>query len=308
MDVARPKLPAPDADAGRALRTRPCSPRLIMARSVRPRTLRTLPRPRPLQFRPEPYPGLSGASDGSACAQLRTRNLRLPHLVAIIVGAGVALLVSSAGGPGAFWGKIPGLLSPQTDSPVSSGTLSDRDLDRQRPQKQAKILLERAVTRSEGTENQGQARVEAQIEARLDAWRGTLKWDAQLAELTTVALNSNDQSVRASAIEVQLAAYGLTKSESTVDALVRQADSPDHAQKIWALWALGLLGNRGVEANRMVQVLTAHLKGSGKNSDSDSDSDQTKTRAVGPSKAWLWWEQLQLSCPCSTPCTMIPRR
>ena len=258
----------------RALRTRPRSPRLIMARSVRPRTSRTLPRPRPLQFRPEPYPeSSSGASDGSACAQLRTRNLRLPHLVAIIVGAAVALLVSSAGGPGALWGKIPGLLSPQTDSPVSSGTLSDRDLDRQRPQKQAEILLERAVTRSEGTENQGQARVEAQIEARLDAWRGTLKWDAQLGELTTVALNSNDQSVRASAIEVQLAAYGLTKSESTVNALVRKAKSSDHAQKIWALWTLGLLGNRGVETNRIVQVLTAHLKGSGKNSDSDSDSD-----------------------------------
>jgi hypothetical protein len=161
---------------------------------------------------------------------------------------------------------------------VSSGTVSDRDLDRQRPQKQAEILLERAVTRSEGTENQGQAQAEAQIEARLDAWRGKLKWDAQLGELTTVALNSNDQSVRASAIEVQLAAYGLTKSESTVNALVRKANSPDHSQKIWALWTLGLLGNRGVETNRVVQVLTAHLKGSGKNSDSDSDSDEDTRR------------------------------
>ena len=29
-----------------------------------------------------------------------------------------------------------------------------------------------------------------------------------------------------------------------------QAGSSDHAQKIWALWALGLLGNRGVESER----------------------------------------------------------
>ena len=34
----------------------------------------------------------------------------------------------------------------------------------------------------------------------------------------------------------------------------------DHRQKIWALWALGLLGNRGLEPDHVVQVLAAHLK------------------------------------------------
>jgi HEAT repeat protein len=33
------------------------------------------------------------------------------------------------------------------------------------------------------------------------------------------------------------------------------------------LWALGLLGNRGVETDRVVQVLTGHLKDSGKDSE-----------------------------------------
>ena len=141
---------------------------------------------------------------------------------------------------------------------------TDRDLDLQRPQKQAEILLERAVS--------GSAGATTLIEARIDAWRGKLKWDSHLGQLSTVALNSDDPSVRASAIEVQLAAYGLTKSESTVDALVRQAGSSDHAQKIWALWTLGLLGNRGVETDRVVHVLTAHLKGSGKDSNRDEDA------------------------------------
>ena len=80
------------------------------------------------------------------------------------------------------------------------------------------------------------------------------------------------ERARFGAIEVQLAAYGLTKTRFTVDALVRQANSRDHAQKIWALWTLGLLGNRGVETDRVVQVLTAHLKDSGKNSDQDEDA------------------------------------
>jgi hypothetical protein len=191
---------------------------------------------------------------------------------AAIVGAAVALVVSGAGGLGALWGKIAGPLARRAPSSVSSGVLSDRELDRQRPQKQAEILLERAVSRSGGAENHGEDESTAQIEAHIDAWRGKLRWDAELSELTTAALNSNDQNVRASAIDVQLTAYGLTKNESSVDTLVRQADSSDHAQKIWALWSLGLLGNRGIETDRVVRVLTAHLKDSGKNSASDEDT------------------------------------
>ena len=72
--------------------------------------------------------------------------------------------------------------------------------------------------------------------------------------------------VRESGIEVELAAYGLGKNSASLDYLLTTAESPDHAQKIWALWALGLMGNRGVEPDRVVQVLTAHLK------DSDEDS------------------------------------
>jgi HEAT repeat protein len=161
------------------------------------------------------------------------------------------------------------MFTPQGKSQPSA-KFSDRDLDRQKPQKQAEILLERAVSRSDGS----RAQTEAQIEAHIDAWRGHLHWDSQLGDLTTVALNSNDQSVRASAIEVQLAAYGLTKTESSVDALVRQADSSDHARKIWALWTLGLLGNRGIETDRVVQVLAAHLKNSGKDSGRNRDRDR----------------------------------
>src|SRR5580704_9157609 len=181
-------------------------------------------------------------------------NPRLLHLIAMIVGVVLALLVSSGGGPAAVWGKATGVLSPQRNAHAST-IVSEPDLDRQRPQKQAEILLERAVSRPDGTTGQ----TEAQIKARIEGWRG--------------ALNCSDRGVRASAIEVQLAAYGLTKTESTVEALVRQASSSDHAKKIWALWTLGLLGNRGIETDRVVQVLTAQLKASGKDSGKNSGTD-----------------------------------
>ncbi len=216
--------------------------------------------------------------DRSTGNRRSTGNLRLLHFVAMIVGVGCAFLVSSGGGPGALWGKAANLFSLQESSPPPAAMLSDRDLDREKPQKQAEILLERAVSRSDGAE----AQADAQISARVDAWRGYLKWDSHLGDLTTVALNSTDHSVRASAIEVQLAAYGLPKSESTVNALIGQANSSDHAQKVWALWALGLLGNRGVAADRVVQVLTAHLKDerneSGRNSSRRNGDDEDARR------------------------------
>jgi HEAT repeat protein len=193
----------------------------------------------------------------------------------MMVGVAFAFLLSMGGGPVAVWGKTAGLFASRPNAELSA-ELSETDLDRQRPQKQAELLLERAVSHSDGDPNL----IEAQIESRIDAWRGRLQWDEQLGDLTTVALNSNDQSVRASAIEVQLAAYGLTKTESTVDALVRQADARDHQKKIWALWALGLLGNRGVEPERVVQVLAAHLKDSGKDKRKEKEEEDSRRWAV----------------------------
>jgi len=179
------------------------------------------------------------------------------HLIAVSIGILVAILTSSAGRSGSLWGKVAGLFSPRGDADHSP-VVTMADLDRQKPQKQAEILLERAVTHSDGATDQ--------IAAHVDHWRGRLKWDQQLRGLMAAALNSNDYSVRTSGIEVELAAYGLAKTESNVDSLERQADSTSHAQKIWALWALGLLANRGIESDRVVHILSSHLK------DADEDS------------------------------------
>lgn len=200
-------------------------------------------------------------------------NLRKLHILAILLGAGLAFLVSSGGGPLAIWERIAGPLSRTARPGVSPAAISDHDLDRQKPQKQAEILLERAVNHSAGATTQ--------IESRVDRWRGKIKWDAQLGGLTTAALNSNDSDVRASAVEVQLAAYGVDKNDSSVDRLIQQARSGDHAQKIWALWTLGLMGNRGVETERVVRVLSDHLGVSGneeRNSETDGDDDEDSRR------------------------------
>jgi hypothetical protein len=201
---------------------------------------------------------------------LPTVKRRSLPLVAMTVGIAVAFSVCFGGSVSKVWGKITGPFSLRQDSDVSS-VLSESDLKSHGAQEQAELLLERAISRAHGT---AESKIEAQIEARIDDWRGQIRWDAQLGELTTVALNSNDQSVRNSAVEVQLAAYGLPKSEASVEALARQADSRDHAKTIWALWALGLLGNRGIATDRVVEVLNAHLRSYGEKFTRDKSLDK----------------------------------
>lgn len=195
----------------------------------------------------------------------------LLHVAVMMFGVILALLVSAAGGPAKLWAKTAGMFSLAKTSHAASisgeaelNREFDRELDRQQPQQQAELLLERAVSRSDGSAGGESPNPSvALIESRLNNWRGQLKWDSQLGDITSVALNSSDPGVRVSAIEIQIAAYGLSKSDSTVESLARQAGSRDRTQETWALWSLGLLGNRGVQPDRVVHILTAHLQNSG---------------------------------------------
>jgi len=131
-------------------------------------------------------------------------------------------------------------------------------IDALKPQKQAETLLEMAVGNSRDAVDQ--------IAARADGWQGKLTWNPRLADLTTAARTASDLRVRQAGIAVELAAYGLARNSATVERLAREAASEMHARKIWALWSLGLMANRGVESERVVEVLRAHL------SDADEDS------------------------------------
>ena len=150
----------------------------------------------------------------------------------------------------------PNSVPSRSSEPVSARDLPQ--IDRMKPQKQAETLLELAVGHSQGAVEQ--------ISSRVDRWNGKVQWNSQIASLTTAALNSNDMRVRESGVEVELAAYGLAKNAASLEFVLKNVDSPDHSQKIWALWALGLMANRGVESERIAGVLADHLK------DDDPDS------------------------------------
>jgi HEAT repeats len=143
---------------------------------------------------------------------------------------------------------------PEVASPAVLSEHEIENLDHQTPQRQAEVLLERAVNHYEGANDQ--------IAARVEGWWGKLKFTPQFNALITTALNSNDLRVRTAGIELDLAAMGAIKSPATIERLAQNAESGPRSQRVWALWELGLLGNRGVEPQRVNEILVSQLQDS----------------------------------------------
>ena len=210
------------------------------------------------RLQPTPDYGSLGPGSGtqSSSDPLKPPAARWRPLAAIAIGALLALPFVASRSALAAWEQIAKFLTLQgKPEPASPAVLSEHEiegLDHQRPQKQAELLLERAINHYDGANDQ--------IAARVGHWRGKLKLSSQLNALITAALNSNDLRVRAAAIEIDLAAMNLTKNPSNVELFVHEAESKVQSERNWALWSLGLLGNRGVDSERVTEVLIAHLK------------------------------------------------
>jgi hypothetical protein len=118
------------------------------------------------------------------------------------------------------------------------------------PQSQAERLLERAIARDFES-------LDA-LNQKLPLWRGQLRNTDHLYDLVHTALNSDDMRVRASAIEVNLAANNLDKTSDSVARLVQQLHA-DPDDRTMALWQLGALGNRGVEQKLVLAQLLHYV-------------------------------------------------
>jgi len=143
-----------------------------------------------------------------------------------------------------------------TDPPVpsSANVLSEHEteaLDGMSPQAQAELLLERAINHYAGANEQ--------IAARVAGWHGGITLDGRLNQLFMTAINSSDLTVRVAGIEVDIVGRGLTKSTATVDRLEPLARTGEQGVRVNALWDLALVGNRGVERERVFDILMASI-------------------------------------------------
>ena len=175
----------------------------------------------------------------------------------LLVGGGVLLgaLLFSTGTVRAALNEISRLLTLQgKPEPASANVLSEHEienLDSMAPQHQAELLLERSINHYAGANEQ--------IAARVTRWRGHLTLDGRLNHLFVTAINSDDLRVRAAGIEVDIAGRNLEKSSATVDRLEPEARSGEQGPRANALWDLGLLGSRGIEQERVAQILLSAI-------------------------------------------------
>ena len=172
--------------------------------------------------------------------------------------AAAFLLGSIAAGSGtlrAAWEPIARLVSLRdAPQPASANVLSDHEieaLDGMPPQSQATLLLERSINHYRGANEE--------IARRVGGWRGKIELDARLNNLFVTAINSDDLTVRVAGIEVDIAARNLVKNLETVDRLEPVARLGEQGPRANALWDLALIGNRGVEQDRIAEILLASI-------------------------------------------------
>jgi hypothetical protein len=162
------------------------------------------------------------------------------------LAAGVFLLGASA--IGAAQRTLP------EHTAVSANVFSEHEaeaLDTMPPQRQAELLLERSINHYRGANTQ--------IAARVGRWRGRITLDERLNRLFVTAINSDDLEVRVAGIEIDIAARDLIKNSSTVDRLEETARSGAQGPRVNAMWDLALIGNRGVDPDRIFEILMSSL-------------------------------------------------
>jgi HEAT repeat protein len=174
----------------------------------------------------------------------------------IVLSLAMALIFFAAAIPApirAAWDEFALRMQLQNEAQSTSPTkLSDNEIEEIASlpaQQQAERLLERAVNHYDGA-------LEL-IGKSVDTWFGQLELQGQLSSLLTTALNSNDLHVRAAALEIELAGYNLPKRPESADNLIERIRREPSARP-WALWMLGVLGNRGVETQRAFITLMDH--------------------------------------------------
>jgi len=192
-------------------------------------------------------------------AGTRKPRWRIAFLAAVVAALAFALLLPDR--VRAAWDEVSAFLSLQgKPEPASANVLSEHEieaLDQMSPQSQAELLLERSINHYRGANEQ--------IAARVEGWRGKIELDNRLRNLFITAMNSDDLRVRAASLEVDLAGRDVEKSSASVDRLEPAARSGEQGPRANALWDLALLGNRGIEPDRVGQILLGSVHDSNEN-------------------------------------------
>src|ERR1700719_642743 len=196
------------------------------------------------------------SSQPTASSPINTPDPGVATSLVVVLSFALVLVFFAAAIPApirAAWDEFALRIQLQNEAqPASPAKLSDHEIQEiaNLPiQQQAERLLERAINHYDGA-------LEL-IGKSVDTWYGQLELQGQLSSLLTTALNSNDLQVRGASLEIELAAYNLPKRSESAERLIERIHN-EPAARPWALWMLGVLGNRGVEPSKAFVTLMDH--------------------------------------------------
>jgi hypothetical protein len=139
---------------------------------------------------------------------------------------------------------------PGKPIPPDYSKLSEHNIEwlkTQPAQAQMEFLLGAAINHDHGATDM--------IAKLLGGWHGKLHRTQRWRDLENTALYSNDLRVRAAAIEIDLAVNNLAKTEDTAKQLM-ESGKQQESNRPWDAWELGMLASRGIEADRIHELLT----------------------------------------------------
>jgi hypothetical protein len=116
-------------------------------------------------------------------------------------------------------------------------------------QAEAESLLERLAS--------GDSAAADQALSESDQWIGKTQRTPKATQLITTTLDQHDLHARDAALQATLALDGVPRDEAGLNRLEIAVANPN--QRAWALWMLGALGNRGVQQDHIVQILSGFL-------------------------------------------------
>jgi HEAT repeats len=96
-----------------------------------------------------------------------------------------------------------------------------------------------------------------QVLSQSENWIGKTHRTPQADQSILIALNLSDMHAREAAIAAELALDAVPQNETGLAMLQEALGDPN--QRVWALWMLGALGNRGVEPVRTAKILESYL-------------------------------------------------
>jgi len=90
-----------------------------------------------------------------------------------------------------------------------------------------------------------------------DDWTGKTQRTSATSQFLSSAINSPNVHIREAAIQAELALEGITRDEIGLNNLEGAVGDP--RQRLWALWLLGALGNRGVNPDHAAKIIESYL-------------------------------------------------